>query len=142
MLKVGAVLLSLWSGLNLLVGLGVTLFILAGNPPPALAFIFSEAEIGLLDARTLAVVRGLALLANPCIVALCTLTLVVIWQGVMRGARWAWVGLCAALLPIQAFGFVSDAAFGNRNLAANVVSTIVLVVGLGLSAGTRSAAPN
>ena len=133
MLKVGAVLLSVWSGLNLLVALAVTALTLAGHPPPALRFLFDDAQAAQVDPRALAVINAQALLANPCIVALCGLTLVVVWEGVMRRVRWCWVGLCVALLPLQVFGFVSDAALGGKNMAANVVSTLVLVAGLVLS---------
>lgn len=134
MLKVGAVLLSLWSGLNLLVALGVTATTLAGRPPPALGFLFDDAAINQLDPRVLAVINAQALVANPLIVALCGLTLLVLWQGVMRGARWAWAALCFTLLPVQLFGFVSDTQLGGKNLAANVVSSLVLVAGLVLCA--------
>ena len=133
MLKIGAVLLSVWSGLNLLVALAVTGLTLAGRPPPALSFLFDEAQAAQLDPRALAVINAQALLANPCIVALCALRLVVVWEGVMRRVRWCWVGLCGALVPLQVFGFVSDAALGGKNVAANVVSTLVLLGGLGLT---------
>jgi hypothetical protein len=38
----------------------------------------------------------------------------------------------AALAPVQALGFASDAFFGHRNLIANVVSSVILLVGLSL----------
>ncbi|MGC4117710.1 MAG: hypothetical protein QM765_24765 [Myxococcales bacterium] len=133
-LKVGAVLLSVWSGLNLLVAAAVTVLTLRGAAPPALGMLMTEAEALRLDPRALAVVNAQAALANPCIVALCAIVLAVVWTSLVARARWALWTLSGALLPLQAFGFVSDAYLGGRNFAANTVSSVVLLAGLGLCA--------
>ncbi len=133
-LRVGAVLLSLWSGLNLVVAAAVTALVVVGRPPPALALVLPDAELARADVRLLHVVEAQALLANPCIVALCGLVLALIWKGVVAGHRWALGALAAALLPVQAFGFVSDASLGHANVGANAVSTLVLATGLALCA--------
>lgn len=132
-LKAGAILLSIWSGLNLAVAAAVTAMTLAGRAPPALSFLFPASEIQRLDARLIAVVNAQAALANPCIVALCMIVLVVVWTSLVARARWALWTLAGSLVPLQLFGFVSDAFLGNRNIASNVISSVVLFVGLGLS---------
>jgi len=138
-LKVGAILLSIWSGLNLCVAAGVTVGTFLERKPPALALLLNDSEIGELDPRAIAVVNAQATLANPCIVALCALTLVVVWTSLIRGARWAWLALFGTLLPLQAFGFVSDAFLGHRNLGANVASSGLLLLALVFSGlGLRS----
>ena len=133
-LKAGAVLLTLWSGLNLLVAAMVTVMTLAGRNAPALSMLFSDSEIQTLDVKAIAVVNAQAMLANPCIVALCVVVMVIIWKGLMTRARWAFWALAGALVPLQLFGFASDAFLGDHNLVANVVSTGVLLMGLSLSA--------
>jgi hypothetical protein len=131
--KLGAILLSVWTGFNLLVAVAVTGMTLAGRPPPALALMLSAGEIAALDPRALAVVNAQAAIANPVIVALCGLVLAVVWTSLVRGARWAWRALAGTLVPLQLFGFVSDAFLGQCNLAANAISTVVLIAGLALT---------
>jgi hypothetical protein len=132
MLQTGAILLSIWSGLNLLVAAVVTGVSLASRPP-ALAMLLGDEQIARVDPKLMAVVRAQAALCNPCIVALCVLVLAMVWRAVIRRVGWAWWTLAAALAPLQAFGFVSDALLGNRNLAANLISTALLAAGLALS---------
>jgi len=131
--RAGAVLLSVWCVLNAAVALAVTIATLAGRAPPALALILSKDEIQRLDPRALAVVNAQAALANPCIVVVCALVLAIVWNGLMKGASWAWWTLAATLLPLQAFGFVSDGFLGHRNVVANLVSAFILVAALVLA---------
>jgi hypothetical protein len=132
-LKAGAVLLSIWCGLNLAVAAAVTAMTLAGRNAPALSLLLTDAQIRSLNPKAVAVVNAQAALANPCIIALCVLVLVVVWTSLVARARWALRALAATLIPLQAFGYVSDAYLGHRNFAANVTSTIILVSGLVLA---------
>jgi hypothetical protein len=132
-LSAGAVLLSVWSGLNLLVAIAVTAVTFSGRMPPALQLLFTDAEIGGLDPKVLAVVNAQAALANPCIAALCALVLVILWKGIVAQVRWTWWAVAAALCPLQVFGFASDAVLGHRNLLVNLVSSAILLAGLALS---------
>lgn len=125
--------LSIWSALNLCVAAGVTVFTLLGRKPPALALLLTNSEIGRLDPRAIDVVNAQAAIANPSIIALCVLILVTVWTGLVRGARSAWLALVGTLLPLQAFGFISDAFLGHRNLVANIVSSGLLLMALVLS---------
>lgn len=45
---------------------------------------------------------------------------------------WALPTLVAVLIPVQFFGFVSDSALGHHNVVANIVSSLVLLLGLAL----------
>jgi hypothetical protein len=133
-LKAGAILLSVWAGLNLFVGAAVTALTLLGHAPPALALMLTKPEIAALDARAVAVVNAQAMAVNPCIVVLCTLVLVIVWRSLVRGEAWALGTLAATLGPLQFFGFVSDSYIGHRDLAANLISTAILGGGLILAA--------
>jgi hypothetical protein len=133
-LKVSAVLLTIWSVLNVAVAVAVTEMTVAGAPAPALRLVMGEAQMHGLDARLLAVISAQAAFCNPCIVALCLLVTVIAWKGLMARARWAWWALVLALLPLQLFAFVSDAFIGWRCVSANVASTVVLSLAFALAA--------
>jgi hypothetical protein len=126
-LKAGALLLSIWSVVNLLVAIGVTILTLRGRTP-IITLVGDDPG----SPRLHAIVYAQAALCNPCIAALCLLVLVIIWTSLVRRAQWAFWALVAALAPLQAFGFVSDAYLGNRNLGANLGSSLLLVVALSL----------
>ena len=122
-----------WSALNLLVAAAVAAVTLAGGTTPILALLFDAPARSVLDPRLVAVVKAQAALANPCIVALCALVLALVWTTLARGGRWALWALAGTLLPLQVCGFASDRFLGNRNLAANAVSSALLVAGLALA---------
>jgi hypothetical protein len=124
MLKAGRVVLSLWAGLNALVAAFVTLSTVMGRSPPALALVMDDPSR--VDPRALAVIQAQAAIANPLILAVCAFVVVLLWTR----PREYWATLAATLLPVQAFGFVSDRFLGNTNLAANAVSTVMVAVGL------------
>jgi hypothetical protein len=124
MLKAGRVVLTLWAGLNALVAAFVTLSTVMGRSPPALALVMSDTSG--VDPKALAVIQAQAAIANPLILAVCAFVVVLLWT---RPREYG-VTLAATLLPVQAFGFVSDRFLGNTNLAANAVSTVMVVVGL------------
>jgi hypothetical protein len=137
-LKAGAVLLSIWSVVNLLVAVGVTILTLRGRTP--ITMMVGD-EPG--SPRLHAIVYAQAALCNPCIAALCLLVLVITWSSLVRRAHWAFWALVATLAPLQAFAFVSDGYLGHRNLGANIGSTLLLGVALSLCdygrRGARSA---
>jgi len=133
-LKAGAVLLSIWSVLNLLVGAYVTILTLRGRTP--ILWMVGD-EPG--SPRLHAVINAQAAFCNPLIVALCLLVLVIVWTSLVKRARWAFWALVASLAPLQLFGFLSDRFLGNHNLPANLFSSLLLLVGLSLcDYGSRS----
>lgn len=85
-----------------------------------------------MELTELGVVNAQALLANPLIMAVCGFVLVLVWRGVRAGVPWALPTLVALLIPVQLFGLVSDSALGNHNAVANIVSSVVLLLGLAL----------
>ena len=134
MLRAGGIVLSIWSGVNLLLAgailISMTVF---GRNAPGLRILFDEAGVRGLDSRALATVNAIALLFNACAVAFCLLMLYVTWSGVAAGRKAAYWALAIASGSLQVFGFISDAYLGGRDLLANVISSAVLLAGLGLS---------
>jgi hypothetical protein len=105
----GAIVLTIWSGFNLLLAAAILVAIIAfqRNAP--------------------------AVLFNACAASFCALILVVIWTSLINKARWAYWTVTGSMLFLQAFGFVCDSYLGDRDLLANIVSMAVLLIGLGLS---------
>ena len=135
MLKAGAIVLSIWSGVNLLLaGAIVVSMTMLGRNAPGLRILFDEAAVRGLDPRALATVNAIAVLFNACALAFCLLMLYVTWSGVAVGTKSALWALVVTAGPLQVCGFRSDAYLGGRDLLANVISSVVLLAGLGLSA--------
>ncbi len=143
MLRAGAVLLSVWSGLNLLLAVTCIIAICCfGTNSPGLTMMVEEADIRALDPRWLACINGLAVFCNAWDAACCLLVLFITWAGLVKRARWAFWGLLIALAFLQAFAFVAYSSFEVMSLRAsvaavnrfaNIASTAVLLAGLGLS---------
>lgn len=134
MLRVGSILLTLWSGVNLLLALGILAGLgLFGLDAPALGILFDPSEIARLDPKVLGTVNALAVFGNACAAGFCLLVLFLTWTGLARRSAPSLRILALATLPVQAFGFLSDSFLGNRNLVANLVSTGVLLAGLVLA---------
>ena len=133
MLKVGAVILSVWSGFNLLLAFGILVAMLAfGQNAPAVSILFSASEVQHIDIRALATVNALAVLFNACAVAYCGLLLVIVWSGLMARVRWVFWAVACVAASVQVAGFASDSYLGNANFIANLCSSLALVVGLGM----------
>ncbi len=125
--KTGAWVLTIWAVLNFLVAAAVTVLTMLGHAPPALALVMSPEEISLVPANVLSVVHAQAAFANPAIMSICALVIVLAWKGT---ERWTVIALFATLIPLQAFAFVSDAFLSNRNVVPNLVSSALLLTGL------------
>lgn len=133
MLKIGRILLYLWVGFNLLLALSiVSSMLFLGTNAPALYILFDSTSINTISPNALSTINGLAILMNSTIAALCGLSLVVIWKGLLK-IKWMFVSLWLCLGFVQLMGFASDTYFGNKNLLANVVSTVILEAGFLLS---------
>ncbi len=84
-MRAGAVLLSIWSGLNLALAVAILVAMTAfGRHAPALSLTLAEAQVRALESRLVAAVDALAILANACVAAFCALVLAVVWRGLVR----------------------------------------------------------
>jgi hypothetical protein len=136
-------LLSVWSGLNLLLAVASNIAIcLFGTNSPGLMLMVDEADLRQLDPKWLACINGLAVFCNAWDAAFCLLVLVITWTGLVKKARWAFWGLLIALAFLQTFAFVAYSTFeimplraniAAVNLFANIFSTALLLAGLGMS---------
>src|SRR4051794_12748971 len=132
MLRIGKILLSLWTGLNLALAAGILfMMLLLGRNAPCLLILFGDTQAAGMDPRALATINGLAVVFNACAASLCGLSLAVIWIALRHGSRWAFWSLAFSLGFLQAAGFASDSFFQHKDFGANVGSTVLLVAGLG-----------
>jgi hypothetical protein len=135
MLRTGAVLLSLWTGFNLILALGILFMLLVlGKNAPCLLILYDDMQAVGMDPRALATINALAVVFNACAAAICALSLVVIWVALVRGAVWAFWALAGSLLFLQAAGFASDSFLSHKNLVANIVSSSLLLLGFATAA--------
>jgi hypothetical protein len=131
MLRAGAILLSLWTGFNLVLALAILFLLLVrGQNAPCLLILYGNTQPVGLDLRALATINALAVLLNACAAAICALSLSVIWLALVRRAVWAFWSLSASLLFLQVAGFASDRFLGDKDLPANVASSLLLLVGV------------
>jgi hypothetical protein len=135
MLRTGVILLTLWTGFNLVLALCILFaMIVLGKNAPALTILYSDTQAVGMDIRALATINGLAVIFNACAAALCGLSLAVIWCALIHKVRWAFWALAACLLFLQTAGFASDSFFQHKDLVANLASSLCLLVGLTFTA--------
>ena len=135
MLRIGTILLSLWTGFNLVLALGILFMMLVlGKNAPCLIILFGDLQATGMEPRALATINGLAVAFNACAAAICGLALSLIWVALRRAARWAFWSLVVCLGFLQTAGFVSDSFFHHKDLVANIGSSMLLLFGIGFAA--------
>jgi hypothetical protein len=131
MLRAGAIVLSVWTGFNLVLALGILFMLLVlGKNAPALLILYGDLQAQGMDPRALATINALAVMFNASAASICALSLAMIWLAVVRKTRWAFWALAGCLAFLQAAGFASDMFLGNRDLLANTVSSLLLLCGI------------
>src|SRR5262245_38345756 len=134
MIRTGAIVLSLWTGANLILSLGILFWILVlGHNAPALTILYEDTLVVGMDPRALATINGMAVILNACSAAICALSLAVIWVPLLQKQAWAFWGLSGSLLFLQAAGFASDSFFHHKDLPLNIVSSLLLLSGIVLA---------
>lgn len=135
MLRIGSVILSLWTLLNLIPAsiILVRTWFLKENVPGAYA-ILDEAELNALGSEALATMNSIGLFANGMLTGLCLLALPVIWLGLDRRLAWSFWALLAGFTSAWAAGFAADQAVGTVFPQVNAISAAILGLGFGCSA--------
>ena len=136
MLRTGMIVLSIWSGLHLLIALAANGAMILNQDAPGFRLLFGDSAIQEYDPSIVATINSLCMQCNALVAGYCLLALVVIWTGLAKRAMWAFWGLLIAMGSFQLFGFVSVAYYGGVGifLSYYIVSSAVLVVGFGFSA--------
>jgi hypothetical protein len=136
MKKIGLYFISFWVSFNLLLAVGILISIfLLGKNAPAITILFSESDLKSLDPKVIATINSIAVLLNAVIAAFCFLSITLFWRFHFQAdTRVFWI-VSGSLLFVQIFGFASDYFLGNTNLLPNVLSSCLLLIGIGLYIG-------
>lgn len=130
MLRVGVIILTVWTGFNLVLALCILFAVLMlGKNAPALMILYGDTQATGMDPRALATINAFAVIFNACAAAVCALSLAVIWFALARRMRWAFWSLAGSLGFLQAVGFASDSFFQHKDLVLNVASSLLLLFG-------------
>lgn len=134
MLKMGAVVLTISAGFNLLLASAILFAIIVlGKNPPILYVSLGQAEAAQLPEQVLATFKSLAIYFNSAVVTSCLLSIFVIWAALSQGQKWAFWALLITMGIGQILAFVADSFIGNKTLVVNIVLTAIYLVGMGLS---------
>jgi hypothetical protein len=134
MLKSGSTILSIWSGINLLLAaLILTIVVFRNGNSPILAMVFEQSEIASPDGKVIASLNALTILYNSCSAALSVLVWMLIRKGLIAGQEWAFWVLLFVIGFVEVMAFIASAPIGNARWQVNVVQSALYVVGIGLS---------
>ena len=129
MLKVGSVILSVWSAINMAIALGFVGTVLLGNNHPVLTQRISAEEMSSLSSTVVDTANSMAVFGNGTLVAFCLLTLFGIWNGVQRRVVWVFWALLGSMVVAMLAGFAGDYVSGTSYLIASIPSALILAAG-------------
>ncbi|TMU50439.1 hypothetical protein [Flagellimonas algicola] len=129
-LKIGSIILSVWSSLNffpsLYVGISILFF---DSHPPGLYAILNEGDFKIMSPEMLMTVDSIGLFANLSVAALNLLILVVIWKGLNNSIIWTyWALMVSCVIAILA-GVAADYAVNFAFPEVNIVSVLIVAAG-------------
>jgi hypothetical protein len=130
MLRAGAVILTFWAGVRLVLAVGILAMLLVFGKNALVLVPYGDIQGRGVDARALATINALAVLCNAAIAGMCLLSLTVIWFALVRRAAWAVWSLAACVFFLQGASFFSDALLHNPDLLGNVAASSIPVVGI------------
>ena len=134
MLKTGSTILSIWSGINLLLAaLILTTLVIFNADSPLLVMVFEKPEIAALDARVIASLNTLTILYNSCSVVVSVLVWTVIRKHLVAGEKWAFWLLLFVIGFIEIMAFIASAEVGHARWQVNVVLSILYIAGIGVT---------
>ena len=134
MLKRGSIVLSIWSGINLLISAAIlTIVVFHIGNSPILDLVFEKSDVASLDAKVIASLNALTILYNSCSVVLSVLVWLLIWKSLIAGQKWAFWVLLFVIGFVEVMAFIASAPIGNARWQVNVVQSVLYLVGIGLS---------
>jgi hypothetical protein len=127
MLKRGAIILSIWSGINFLLAFLILTSVVVFNANSThLLMVFERAEIASLDPRVIASLNTLTILYNSC-------SMVSNPKKLIIGQKWSFWVLLSMFGFLEGMAFIASAGVGNARWQVNVLQSVLYVVGIGLA---------
>ena len=134
MLKTGANILSIWSGINfILAALILTSVVVFRANSPLLVMVFQKPEIAALDARVIASLNALTILYNSCSMIVSVMVWILIRQNLANGQAWVFWVLLLTIGFIEVMAFVASAQVDHARWQVNVLQGGLYIVGITLS---------
>src|SRR5512141_1818139 len=135
MLKKGSTVLSIWCVINFILAFIILCYVivLKQNSPILQVASFSEAEIAVLSARTIAALNAFTILYNSCSLAVSALTWPLIRKNLVAGQKSAFWMLVFVIGFIEVMAFFASSYIGHGRWQVNVLQSVLYVVGIGLS---------
>ena len=134
MLTRGPTILSIWSGINvLLASLILTSVVVFNANSPLLVMVFEKPEIAGLDARVIASLNTLTILYNSCSMALSVLVWLLIRKSLIAGQKWSFWALLCVIGFVEVMAFIASAGVGNARWQVNVAQSVLYVAGISLT---------
>jgi hypothetical protein len=119
--------------ITLAAGIVFSMLILHTNAP-GISIILSDEEISSLNPKAIDTMNALAILMNGTIVIFLSTLFFVLKDKKALDQKEFLKRIVIPLVMLQILGFVSDSYFNNVDLLLNIVSSMVLLLGLVLSA--------
>ena len=136
MLKRGSIVLSIWCIINFILAFIILSYVIVLNKDSPILQVasFSEAEIASLSAKTIAALNSFTILYNSCSLVISVLTWPLIRKNLVDGQKSAFWTLVLVIGFIEVMAFLASSYIGHGRWQANVVQSILYVVGIGLCA--------
>ena len=135
MLKAGCVVLSVWSVLNLIPSSWIVVSILfRGGNAPGLYALLTQDQVRALAPDVLASANSIGVFANGLNVAYCLLFTIAVWKGLAQRIEWVFWALLASGIFALVAGVGADHTVGTQFPEVNLISALLLAVGLGCCA--------
>jgi hypothetical protein len=134
MLKTGSTMLSIWSGINLLVSAAILTMVLVFKAnSPILDLVFQESEVADLSTKVIASLNALTILYNSCSVVLSVVVWFIIRKGLIAGQAWAFWSLLFGIGFVEVMAFIASAPIGNARWQLYAAMSVTYAVGIGLA---------
>jgi hypothetical protein len=134
MLKVGSIVLSIWSGINFLISAAIlTMVVVFKANSPLLDLVFEKSEVAGLSGKAIASLNALTILYNSCSVVLSVLVWFLIRKNLLAGQKWAFWVLLFGIGFVEVMAFIASAPIGNARWQLYVAMSVIFVAGISLS---------
>jgi hypothetical protein len=120
MLRAGSTMLSIWSGINLLVSAAIlAMVVIFKANSPILDLVFEESEVANLSAKTIA--------------SLNALTILYVRKSLIAGQKWAFWTLLFGIGFVEVMAFIASAPIGNARWQLYAAMSAIYAAGIGLA---------
>jgi hypothetical protein len=131
MLEVGAIILTISSGVTLIMAsFTLALVLILKKNAPIISSIFNPDDLSGIDPRVISAMNSYAILFNACAASFSLLMLFVIWSSLINEHQLAFFILLITAGLGQIVTFKADAAIGTKLIPLNIILSVLFLVGI------------